>query len=470
MSGKRRVVRSVFFLFSFNLTLTKFPILYTIFTFRTSYVIDTNPMRKLTCLLFVLNFSFTFTFGQAKINPNTVSSYFKEIKENTIKNKDLWSLDLYGPILLAEPKSRVVYANFPDSNGILKKDGEIFSGILPTNINIANTALNWGGKSWAMIMLPLPENKLERLDLLSHELFHRSQPALGFKMDNPANNHLDQKDGRVYLRLELEALRKAIMAKSKSEIDNNLTNALYLRNHRYSIYKNAKSSENSLDMNEGLAAYTGIYMSGRDNKQLNDYFENKITEFQNYPTFVRSFSYLTIPVYGILLSRSDKFWNRHIDNNTNLTDFFIKSFNLNIPDNIGVEILNQYGFSEINSEETKREEKIKQLTLEYKAKFIEKPHLEIRLEKMSVSFDPRNIMPIEGYGTVYPTLRISDNWGILTVSDGGLLGTNWDKITVSEPTLINKNKVAGNGWSIDLNNGYIVEKNSFDKNYSLKKK
>jgi hypothetical protein len=245
-------------------------------------------------------------------------------------------------------------------------------------------------------------------------------------MDNPANNHLDQKEGRVYLRLELEALRQALVAKSKSEINRNLTNAMYLRNHRYSIYQNAKSSENSLELNEGLATYTGIFMSGRDNKQ--------------------------------------------IDNNTNLTDFFIKSFNLHIPVNLDAEIIKQYGFLKINPDETKREERIKQLTAAYKAKFIEQPHLEIRFEKMSVSFDPRNIMPIEGYGTVYPTLRVSDNWGILTVSNGALLGTNWDKITVSEPTLINTDKVVGNGWAIDLNSGYFIEKNSSDNNYSLKKR
>jgi hypothetical protein len=89
---------------------------------------------------------------------------------------------------------------------------------------------------------------------------------------------------------------------------------------------------------------------------------------------------------------------------------------------------------------------------------------------MSISFDPRNIMPIEGYGTVYPTLRVSDNWGILTVTNGALLGTNWDKITVSEPTLIDVDKVAGNGWTIDLNSGYFIEKNSSDNNYYLKKK
>ena len=424
---------------------------------------------RVILVLILISFSTDLSIGQDKISSDKISTYFREIKANTNNYKDLWNIDLYGPILLVDPKSRIVYSNFPDSTGILKQDGEIFSGILPNNVNIANTAINWSGKSWAMIMFPLPENKQERLDLLSHELFHRSQPELGFKMNNPANNHLDQKEGRVYLRLELEALRKALAAKSKSEIKRNLTNALYLRNHRYLIYQNAKSSENSLELNEGLATYTGIFMSGRDKNQIKDYFENKIAGFQNYPTFVRSFAYLTIPLYGTLLSKSDKYWNKQIDNNTNLTDFFIKSFRLHIPDTLGVEIINQYGLSKINPDETIREERINQLKVEYKAKFIEQPHLEIWFEEMSVSFDPRNILPIEGYGTVYPTLRVSDNWGILNVSDGALLGTNWDKITISEPTLINKDKVIGNGWTIDLNSGYFIEKNSSDKNYSLKK-
>lgn len=423
---------------------------------------------KLILVLVLIHVSTVLSTGQDKISSDTISKYFREIKTNTSNYKDLWNKDLYGPILLVNPETRIAYSNFPDSAGILIQVGGIYSGILPTNINIANTAINWAGKSWAMIILPLPENKQERLDLLSHELFHRSQPVLGFKMNNTANNHLDQKEGRVYLRLELEALRQALASKSKGEMDQNLTNALYFRNHRYGIYQNAKISENSLELNEGLATYTGIFMSGRNDKQIEDYFENKISEFQNYPTFVRSFAYLTIPLYGTLLSRSDKYWNKQTDNNTNLTDFFIKSFRLQIPENSGEEIKNQYGFSKINPEETKREERIKQVTAEYKTKFIEQPHLEIRFEKMSISFDPRNIMPIEGYGSVYPTLRISDNWGILTVSDGALLGTNWDKISVSEPTLIDTNRVAGNGWTIDLNKGYFVEKNYSDKNYSLK--
>ena len=102
--------------------------------------------------------------------------------------------------------------------------------------------------------------------------------------------------------------------------------------------------------------------------------------------------------------------------------------------------------------------------------FIEQPHLELQLQNMNISFDPRNLIPLEDYGTVYPTLRLSDNWGILTVSNGAMLGKNWDKITVSEPALIETNLVKGDGWEIELSNGYYIQKNSSDKNYSLYKK
>jgi hypothetical protein len=238
---------------------------------------------------------------------------------------------------------------------------------------------------------------------------------------------------------------------------------------RYEIYPDAKSEENSLELNEGLATYTGIAMSGRSSKELNEYFESKLAEFQNNPSFVRSFAYLTIPLYGTILSGSDKYWNKKVDNNTNLGDFFKKSFDLQIPASLADEIKNQYGFAKISTEEAKREEHIRQLIAGYKRVFIERPHLEIRLENMNISFDPRNLMPVEGYGTVYPTLRLSDNWGILTVTEGALLGTNWDRVTVSEPTVISKEKVSGKGWSIDLNKGYVVEKDSSGKNYLIRK-
>ena len=120
-------------------------------------------------------------------------------------------------------------------------------------MNIANTSLHWSGKDWAMVMLPLPTKKQDRINLLAHELFHKAQPSLGFLLFNTENNHLDQKDGRIYLRLELNALKKAVRSSTIKEMNMHLTNALTFRKYRYSVYPKADTTENSLELNEGIA-------------------------------------------------------------------------------------------------------------------------------------------------------------------------------------------------------------------------
>lgn len=427
-------------------------------------------MKRKIFLLLAICVPLIVTYGQVTSFNDTASVYFQEIRANTSHYKDLWNLDIYGSILLVDPVSRKIFANYPDTAGILELKEKIYTGLMPNSINIANTAIRWNGRSWAMIMLPLPQNKQDRLDLLSHELFHRSQPVLGFHMSNTNNNHLDSRDGRIYLRLELEALRQALTAPTISERFDHLANAIYFRKTRYSLFPGAVSSENMMELNEGLAAYTGLMMSGRNDAETILYFENKLLEFLKWPTFVRSFAYLSTPIYGFILNLKDKTWNRQISDTTNLTSYFIGAFGLTVPVILCPDCLNKYGSERIINEETKREEdRVKQIT-EFKKVFVEQPHLEIRLEKMNISFDPRNIVPVEGYGTVYPTMRISDNWGILTITGYALLGSNWDRVTVSEPAMVTANRVTGSGWILELNEGYIVKKDKSDRNYTLLKK
>jgi len=111
-------------------------------------------------------------------------------------------------------------------------------------------------------MLPLPENEKDRINLLAHELFHTIQPALGFALYNPENNHLDQKEGKGYLRLELEAVKKKLQSVSKNELQQHLTNALSFRKYRHLIYPGAESTENLLEINEGIAEFNGVIISG----------------------------------------------------------------------------------------------------------------------------------------------------------------------------------------------------------------
>ena len=323
-----------------------------------------------------------------------------------------------------------------------------------------------------MIKLPLPSNKQERINLMAHELFHVSQPSLGFRLFNVQNNHLDQKDGRIYLRLELEALKKAIQCASSAESKKCLTDAFTFRMFRYSLYPGADSSENFLELNEGIAEYTGLIISNMTRDDAVKDIVQRMDQFMSFPTFVRSFAYQTTPVYGYLLYQARAGWNREINIHTNLTAYFIKAFNITLPPDLKArveQISDEYNGKLIIAQETEREAKAKRLIAEFKSKFVEQPHFEIRLEKMNISFDPRNIIPVEDKGSFYKNARITDVWGILTINNGTLMSPGWDKISVSVPLKIESKTVTGDGWTLELNNGYKVYKDDKTGNFTLNK-
>lgn len=420
----------------------------------------------------VLMFISINSFGQEKktIPIEDFNACFQETEVAAKKSRNIWGINIYGPIMLINPGTREIYANNQDSLGELKRHGRIYTGVFPKNENIANTFVHWNGTDWATVMLPLPKNKYDRISLLIHERFHAVQSKLGFIQSNGDCAHLDSKDGRIYLRLELEALKKAVLASSKSEINEHVTNAFIFRKYRQSLFPESDIQENKLELNEGLAEYTGEAGCGRPEKQKAGHFTRNIDASMLNPTFIRSFAYQTIPVYGYLLDKKQHGWNRRIYNNTNLTDFLIDAFQVKLPVNLKdavSELADFYSGGVITNEETIRDENRKNLVVEYKSRFIERPHFEIKFEKMSISFDPRNIMPLEDKGTVYPNINVIDQWGVLHVTDGALMSPDWKKITVTNPTDMDGNKLSGKGWTLELNKGYSVI--ITDGNFGLKK-
>ena len=122
-------------------------------------------------------------------------------------------------------------------------------------------------------------------------------------------------------------------------------------------------------------------------------------------------------------------------------------------------VVNRAGRAPIADAELRRELSNSARLDIYRRKFLEEPHLEIKLEDMNMSFDLLNIVPLdEDEGTVYHTIQISDRWGILTVEGGGaLLRSDWRWVIVSEPLEITEERVTGEGWIIELNEGYFIE-------------
>lgn len=410
--------------------------------------------------------------AQTKIyNEEQINTFFTELKQASASTFKLWNKDLYGPTLLVDPGTRKIYANEPDLEGGLQHSTNIYVGILPQEVNFSNTALGWNGKRWAMIMLPLPENRDDRINLLAHESFHRVQPELGFKLNNANNNHLDEKDGRISLRLEFEALKKALAAPDKKEVKKHLSSALFFRKYRYAKFEKAAANENLLELNEGIAEFTGIIVSGRDDDSTKSYLTKAMDRSLHNRTFVRSFAYQTIPSYGYLLFKQDKNWNKKINAKTDLTSYFMKGFAISVPSTTEKDFKRlalEYSGQVIFDEENARDSENKRIVKEHKIKFVESPHFEIFFEAMNYSFDPRTIIPVENFGTYYPTTRITDVWGILTVEKGALISPDWKKVSLSLPTSIDNNLVKGEGWVLELKGNYTIGVDQ-QKNKYLKK-
>src|SRR5204863_3031689 len=85
---------------------------------------------------------------------------FAEIRQRSDADGGaLWGRPLSGPVFFVDPGSREIAANQADPGGILKGDAGLFRGTLPAEFSPANTAIEFAGMRWTMVMWPLPENR-----------------------------------------------------------------------------------------------------------------------------------------------------------------------------------------------------------------------------------------------------------------------------------------------------------------------
>ena len=60
------------------------------------------------------------------------ADYFEKVESICNKdNGDLWGMNLYGPLMLVDVETRRIFANMPDSSGLLKPRDGIYTGIYP---------------------------------------------------------------------------------------------------------------------------------------------------------------------------------------------------------------------------------------------------------------------------------------------------------------------------------------------------
>lgn len=410
-------------------------------------------------------FSFAATARQeSAINLSVANQYFQEAKAASDRDGGrLWGVTLYGPMLFVDEATRSVVANEPDKNGILHKEANVYVGKLVAEINVANTAVVWAGVKWTMVIwASLSEERRERVRLMTHELFHRIQDSINLKSSDPSNSHLDSQNGRIWLRLEWLALERALYESGEARRAA-VADAIYFRRFRQSLFPQAATEETALETNEGLAEYTGLKLSAATEGESFALAGYALRQARFKQTYTRSFAYATTPADAFLLDAVGKNWRKSVKAGDDLSAILQQALKLKLPPDSETEALaraKHYDGEEVIAAETKRENRRREQTAKYRALLVDAPVLVIPVaSSFNYSFNPNNLVPLENFGLVYPTARITDDWGVLEVSDGALMvreNNNIKKIQVSAPIDSKAQPLEGKGWKLDLKAGWTL--------------
>jgi hypothetical protein len=338
----------------------------------------------------------------------------------------LWGRSLCGPVVFADPRTREAVRN----DGAATK--------VPDSIGIANTGLDWDGKRWTMVMWPLPQDVVSRRALLAHESFHRIQQDLGLPATNPSNAHLDSAEGRTLMRLEWRALARALAGERSAIAD-----AVLYRMERRALSPSAAEDERLLEMNEGLAEHTGYALAVPNVRERIAPLLRKLANAEKSESFARAFAYTSGPAWGALIEMKNQRWTRSVKASDDLSDLARSAWWI-----LGTPARGHYGDQAVRAEEEARAAKKRELLARLRARFVEGPVLTIPLVTMNFTFDPNNVQPLEGHGTVYPALEVRDVWGKIVVTGGGaLISPDYSKLIVS---------ANGEGYTLTLNEGWKI--------------
>ena len=411
------------------------------------------------------------------IDTKLAAQYFRQLKQTSDRDGGkTWGVALYGPLMFVDARSGNVVANQADVEHKLTPQEGVFVGTLPREINPANTAFDWAGVHWTMVLWPVSEFRQARERLLLHECFHRLQEKLGLPARDAVNAHLDTLNGRIWIQMEWRALERALRESGPAR-KAAIADALLFRAYRRSLFADSAGNENALELNEGLSEYTGVKLSSANVGETAVRANLILRQARNNPTFARSFAYVSGPAYGVLLDLSGRPWRTGLSPKADLGVLLQQRFGLRVraSDAAARAAVSRYEGEEIITVETQQDERRKQQIAEARKKFFDGPILLLPLSAdVSYTFNPNNVIGIDAGNTVYPAMRMVDEWGVLTVTNGAMLergATGFlTRARVTAPSDVSARPLKGEGWSLELATGWELVPGERSGDLVLRKK
>lgn len=409
--------------------------------------------------------------GIEYITPLKAAGYFEKV-ENICDSDDgeLWGLNLYGPLMLVDVDTRRIFANMPDSSGLLKQKDGIYTGIYPGDQVISNFAVTFGNTLFAMAPLPEEEDNYRITARCLHGLFHCMQIKKGIDNQDYNPAHMNEPDARLWLKMEWKALEKAIKTESTIR-EQAIRDALIFRNTRREIYPSYTEDENLFENYEGLATFTYMLLASESHERYTKSLLEYLHRIYNF-SFTHSYGFVHGALYAYLLHDYGFDFSTIDIPGIDLGERLGTMIDITLPEvsrDVAGSLAVNYDIEMVRREEAERIERIREGLHRRTSSFTDKPVIYLTLESPSFIFEPEDIEPVDSLGVIYKKLKVTDNWGKLNVSEGGcLVSPNLRYIRVPARSVrIDRNHITGDGWHIYLSENWRMDE--MDNNYYIRK-
>ena len=402
-------------------------------------------------------------------NPNPMEKAapcFENLKKvSDADNGKLWGKTLYGPTMFVDVQTRNLVANQQNKENSFEREGDLYFGQLPEEIIIANTSISYCDEDWTCVIWDGNRDLLTNTHLLIHESWHRIQDEIGLPACGSSNQHLDETEGELLLKLELNILKTLLQDNSKDLADG-LRDAMTVRKMRQTMFPN--ENENQFECHEGMAEYTAFKLLplGNDNEAIRKGLAAAaIMKGMDNGGFGNSFAYLTGPAYGLLLDELVPEWRISIRSGKTIPDVILTEVPLlDMVDTAEIErISTTYNVADYLAKERSRLEARDKEDAALRARFSESKWLIIPNNNTHFGFDPNErLVAYDSLGVIYKTMQLKGVFGTIDVKNGIIRANDWSRFIIpySESHC---------DAEISLNSGYVIEPVD-DKSYTIVKK
>jgi hypothetical protein len=213
-------------------------------------------------------------------------------------------------------------------------------------------------------------------------------------------------------------------------------------------------------------------MCSNSDSETKKYLNNMLDRFYGLQSFTRSYGYIHGALYAYLAYENGVTFDIAKTDSLDLAKIARDSYKIELPEicrDVAGSLAVSYELETIYKEEEERITQNKERMHRQIEVFTEKPVVFLNLESPYFDFEPEDIRTIDTLGTIYTSIRISDNWGKLAVEKGGcLISYNLKTLRVTAKNLReSKNHYYGDGWQLILNSDWEIAKDG--ENYLVRK-